>query len=91
MYDTVTIHDTVYITNQGINDTPSINAKVYFTQGYIVVEGAEGNRVSLYDVRGRVLATKQNNYGTLRFDAPVSGTYMIKIGNHAAKKMVVIK
>lgn len=91
VYDTVTIHDTIFITEQGIDDTPAINAKVYFTQGYIVVEGTEGNRVSLYDVRGRVLATKQDNYGTLRFDAPASGTYMIKIGNHAAKKVVVIK
>ena len=45
----------------------------------------------LYDVTGRVLATKQD-YGTeIRFDVPASGTYMIKIGNHAARKVVVIR
>ena len=36
-------------------------------------------------------ATKQD-YGTpLHFDVPASGTYMIKIGNHPARKVVVIK
>lgn len=54
-------------------------------------KGFEGNIVMLYDVTGRVLATKQN-YGTaIRFDVPASGTYMIKIGNHAARKVVVMR
>ena len=30
-------------------------------------------------------------YNPLRFDAPVSGTYMIKIGNYPARKVVVIR
>ena len=67
-----------------------LNAKVYSSQGQIVVEGADGNTVTLYDLNGRYLATKQD-YGTaIRFDVPATGTYMIKIGNHAARKVVVM-
>ena len=94
-YDTVYItthhYDTIYITEQGIGDVDGINAKVYSNRGQVVVEGANGNMVTLYDVNGRVLATKQDNNMPLRFDAPVSGTYMIKIGNYPARKVVVIR
>ncbi len=68
----------------------NINAEIYQRNGQ-VVDGAEDNTVSFYDITGRILATKQD-YGTpLRFDAPVSGTYMIKIGNYQARKVVVIR
>ena len=77
--------------NSGIDDADNINAEIYQHNGQVVVDGAEGNTVSFYDITGRILATKQD-YGTpLRFDAPVSGTYMIKIGNYQARKVVVIR
>ena len=91
LHDTIIIHDTVYITQEGIGDVDALNAKVYTSQGQIVVEGANGNTVVFYDVNGRMLATKHDEYAPLRFDAPVSGTYMIKIGNHPARKMVVVR
>ena len=91
MHDTIVVHDTIYITQEGIGDVEALNAKVYSSQGQIVVEGAEGNRVTLFDVNGRVLATKQDDYTSLHFDAPISGTYMIKIGNLPARKVVVIR
>ena len=91
LHDTVIIHDTVYITHEAINGVEALNAKVYSSQGQIVVEGADGNRVTLYDVNGRILATKQDDYTPLYFDAPVSGTYMIKIGAYPARKVVVIR
>ena len=81
----------VIITNDGIADVEPLNAKVYSSQGQIVVEGADGNTVWLYDVNGRVLATKHDEYTPLRFDVSVSGSYMIKIGNHAARKVVVLR
>ena len=68
-----------------------MNAKVYTSHGQVVVEGAEGNMVTLYDVTGRVLATKQDDYSLLRFDTPASGTYMIKIGAYPARRVVVIR
>lgn len=91
LHDTIVIHDTVYITQEGVNSVDVINAKVYSSQGQIVVEGADGKAVALFDINGRMLATKQD-YGTaIRFDVPTTGTYMIKIGNNAARKVVVIR
>jgi hypothetical protein len=83
--------DTIYITEQGIGEVDGLNAKVYSSHGQIVVEGADDNMVTLYDITGRVLETKQDDYTPLRFDAPVSGTYMIKIGKYPARKVVVIR
>lgn len=91
IHDTVYIHDTIYITGEGIDGADAMNAKVYTNRGQIVVEGADGNRVTLYDVNGRVLATKQDDYTPLYFDTPASGTYMIKIGAYPARKVVVIR
>lgn len=71
IHDTVYIHDTIVV---GVNEVDAINAKVYSSQGQIVVEGADGNTVTLYDLNGRHLATKQD-YGTaIRFDVPATGT-----------------
>ena len=91
VHDTVYIHDTIYITGEGIDGADAMNAKVYTNRGQIVVEGAEGNMVTLYDVTGSVLVTKQDDYSLLRFDTPASGTYMIKIGAYPARKVVVIR
>ena len=68
-----------------------INAKIYANHGQIVVEGADGNTVTLYDVSGRMLATKRDDYLPLRLDVPASGTYMVKIGDYPARRVVVIK
>ena len=86
--DTIYIHDTVYV---GVDDVETVNVKLYQRGGQIVVEGAEGNTVTLYDVSGRVLATKQDDYAPLHFDAPASGAYMIRVGRHPARKIVVVK
>ncbi len=91
LHDTITIHDTIYISGEGIDGAEVLNAKVYSSNGQIVVDGASGNTVTLYDASGRVLAIKQDNYTSLRFDAPVSGTYMIKIGAYPARRVVVIR
>lgn len=76
---------------EGIDDVAALNAKVYRGHGQIVVEGADGYRVTLYDVAGRVLATKQDDYSPLHFEVPCSGAYLIKIGNHPARRVVVVR
>ena len=88
IHDTIYIHDTVYV---GIDGVDAINAKIYTSRGQIVVDGAESNTVWLYDVNGRVIATKQDEYSPLHFDVPASGAYLVKIGNHPARKVVVIR
>lgn len=88
VYDTIYIHDTIVV---GVGDVETVNAKIYTNNRQIVVEGADGNDVWLYDVNGRILAIKQDYGVPIRFDVPASGTYMIKIGDYSARKVVVIR
>lgn len=76
---------------EGISGVEGKPVNIFQSYGQIVVDGGEGNDVTLYDVNGRVLATKRDYGAPVRFDAPASGTYMIKIGNHPARKVVVIR
>jgi subtilisin-like proprotein convertase family protein len=91
IFDTIYIHDTVFVDPTGIDGTEVVNAKIYQRDGQIVVECADGNTVTLYDVNGRMLATKQDDYTAMRFEVPASGTYLVKIGNFAARRVVVIR
>ncbi len=90
-YDTVLVHDTIYITEQGINGAEELNAKVYTNRGQVVVEGSDDNMVWLYDITGRLLATEQDPFSPIHFDVPASGAYLVKIGNYPARKVVVIR
>lgn len=90
-YDTVVIiRDTVYATD-GVSIADMLNAKVYSTQGQIVVEGAEGRQVTLYDAVGRVLATRRDEGLPVRFDVPATGTYLVKVGGAPARRIVVVR
>ena len=93
LHDTIYIYDTIYIRDSttGIEDVSVINAKIYSSRSRIIVEGADGNSVMLFDMQGRLLSTKQDEYSVLEFEVPISGAYFVKIGNYKAKKVVVIK
>lgn len=94
IYLTEYIHDTVYITDTvyvGVDDVDALNLKLYQRNGRVVVSGAEGAEVRLYDAVGRLLATKQDNYTDLEFDVPATGTYLIRVGNLHARRIVVVR
>ena len=88
IHDTIFIHDTIVV---GIDEVSAINAKIYTSHGQIVIDGSEGNQVWLYDINGRLMATKRDDHSPLWFDIPSSGTYLVKIGNYHSRKVVVIK
>ncbi len=77
--------------SQGIEDGGIDYVNISVIGGDIIVDGAEGNTVTLYDVNGRVLATKQDNNMLLSFDVPATGTYMIKVGSAPARRVVVLR
>ena len=76
---------------EGIEETAEEGVKLYQRNGQIVVEGAEGSRVMVYDVYGRLLATKLDDGGLLRFDAPASGVYLVRVGDAPARKVAVVR
>lgn len=91
LYDTVVVHDTIYITQEGVDGAETTNAKIYQRDGHVVVEGVELQTVALYDAVGRVMAVKRNEGDAIRFDVPASGTYLVKVGDAPARRIVVVK
>ena len=90
IHDTIYVHDTIYIQEgEGIDNITQLNAKIYQRNGMIVVEGAEGNPVYLYDVVGRLLATRRETMQEVLLDVPASGAYLVKIGDAPARRIVV--
>ena len=77
--------------NDAVDDVEAPGAKIYSDGGQIVVEGAGQNVVTLSDIGGRILATRQGQGAPLRFDVPATGTYLVKVGCHAARKVVAVK
>ena len=55
--------------------------RIYSENGRIVIEGAEGETVAIYNMMGR----------NVRNANLPAGIYMLKIGNHPARKMAVLR
>lgn len=64
-----------------------------FAQGrHIIVMGAKNMSVAFYDMQGRQLETKQSrNDQPVRFDAPATGIYMVRVGNLPAQRVAILR
>ena len=65
---------------EGISGVDMLNAKVYSSQGQIVVDGAEGETVRIFDITGR----------NVHNEALHTGVYIVKVGGRPARKVVVM-
>lgn len=81
------IFEWVADSTQSIDDILSSNIKVYSLGGRIVVEGADGEEVRIYDMMGR-LVSRQNNTKQITLNV---GVYLVCVGNRSARKVVVIR
>ena len=81
----------VFVVSTGIDDVESDNVNVYSVDDMIVVRGAEGKQVVLFDVNGRMLSREANASERVEFRVSNSGVYMVKVGNAAAKRVVVLR
>ena len=75
----VALFEWVADSTQGINDILSSDIKVYSLGGRIVVEGADGETVHIFDMMGR----------TIHNEALPTGVYMVKVGEHPSRKSVI--
>ena len=96
IFDTIYIHDTVFVTEtEGVGGVETTSAKIYQRGGHIVVESGDGYvelpEVTVYDAVGRQMVTSTERLPVYRFDVPVSGVYLVKIGDYPARRIVVIK
>ena len=67
--------------NLGIGDPDANAVNIYTLGGRIIVDGAEGETVRIFDITGR----------SVRNEALHTGVYIVKVGDRPARKIVVMK
>ncbi|MBR1833985.1 MAG: leucine-rich repeat domain-containing protein [Bacteroidales bacterium] len=72
----------------GITDVPSSNAIITVQDNVITVQGAEGQRVRIFDAVGRLLSTEQNASGIQHFRMTAAGVYLVQVGDGTAQRVV---
>lgn len=73
------------------NNTVINNVDIRIDNGQIVIENSGDYDVTLYDVNGRALQTSNGNGGNVIFDVPVSGSYLVAVGNLLTRRVVIIR
>ena len=81
----------IFVASTGIDDVDMDNVTIYSTDNVIVVRGAEGKQVTLFDVNGRMLSREARAAENVEFRVNNSGVYLVKVANAAAKRVVVIR
>ena len=89
---TVTLHLTVVTLQEGIDEADATAARIYAVGSRIVVDGAEGNPVYLYNAIGQLIKSQRKEEdGVMVIEAPAAGVYLVKVGAYPARKVVVIR
>lgn len=82
---------TISQNTQGIDDIDENGVHVYSEGHNIHVNEADGQSVTVYAIDGRIISAVTNATGCLSIPVPASGVYMVKVGTHPARKVVVIR
>ena len=69
----------------GVDDLDVENINIYTLGDRIIVEGAEGETVRIYDITGRLIQTFKQSSN----QAIPSGVYLVRVGDRPAQKVVV--
>ena len=75
----------------GIEDADMDDVTVYSTDSKIVVRGAEGSVVYVFDVNGRLVNSTNNAAETVEFRMANTGVYLVKVGAAPAKRVLVVR
>ena len=81
----------VFAANTGIEDADMANVNVYSADSRIIVNGAEGREINVYDLNGRTVSSMRSAGENVEFRMANTGVYLVKVGNAAAKRVVVIR
>lgn len=94
-HDTIVIHDTIYVTENVINEVTTANIRLYQRNGCIVIEDVDDGvlpEVSVFDAVGRRLnGERRVGSGEFEIAVPASGVYLVKIGEKPARRVVVVR
>ena len=92
IYDTIHVIDTIHVydtTHVSIQGAEAVPWKIGQSGLNIIVSGAEGETVRVYDVSGRCLHIQPRAVGVLRFRMPTAGVYLVQVGGSPAQRVVI--
>ena len=75
----------------GIDDIDLDNVDIFALDSKVVVRGAEGQHIYLFDVNGRCLTQRASANETEEITVSNTGVYLVKVGNAPAKRVVVVR
>ena len=75
----------------GIDDADAVSINAYGNEGCIVLTGAEGREVRVYDISGRQLHHSRSAHATESYGVPATGIYLIKVTGVETKRVVVVR
>ena len=87
----VTVTAYFEVVTGGIEDADMNDVTIYSTDSKIVVRGAEGSAVYVFDVNGRLVNNMANATETVEFRMANTGVYLVKVGAAPAKRVLVVR
>ena len=81
----------LFASNTGVDDAEVVQINAYGKDGRIVLTGAEGREVCVYDLSGRMLHRSRAAGVNETYDVPATGIYLIKVAGAAAKRVFVLR
>ena len=94
-YDTIVWSDwsnEVVFMAVGIDEVEADGVRITSQRGSIVVEGAEGREVRVYDMLGREVNGKgKSEKGKVTLSVPAAGIYMVRVGELPIRRVVVVR
>ena len=76
---------------EGIEDAEMVAVNAYCSNGQIVLNGAEGHEVYLFDLNGRMLGHTAKANSTETYSVPATGVYLVKVVGVETKRVVVLR
>ncbi len=73
----------------GVSDVQPSGVTITAQGNVITVQGAEGQRVRIFDVVGRLLSTEKTIAETQHFRMMAAGVYLVQVGDGAAQRVVL--
>ena len=79
--------------NVGIQNIDMANINIFSKSGEIIVEGAAGKPIQVFDIMGRSISINNTSSYDEHISIPVpnSGVYIVKVGEYPSRKVVVVK
>ncbi len=88
-WDNTSLYSIYVLSHNAIQTARHNDINVYSQTGGIVVCGAQGERITVYDMMGRTVATSVA--GGQIIGVPQTGVYMVRVGDRPARKVVVME